>query len=87
MMYATYSISDLIHELQNLKEELGDVGVLISSDYGDRCHTEQVLEINSVDASLIQKSAYSNSGFSISDDEITPEDIDNCNAFIILRGV
>jgi len=27
-MYTTYPISDLIHELQNLKEELGDVGVL-----------------------------------------------------------
>jgi CRISPR/Cas system-associated protein Cas10 (large subunit of type III CRISPR-Cas system) len=68
----TLSLQEVIDELEELKEEYGpDAQVVFGCDYGDICHTQQALQINQVEAvnaNKIAESAYSNSGFAISDD-------------------
>jgi hypothetical protein len=50
-------------------EELGETEIRITSDYGDHCHTEQVLKVQEVDIAYACRSAYSDSGEAIDENE------------------
>ena len=74
-----------------LIEQLGmedpDALVVFSCDYGDHSHTEQALPISGeVDEVKIGKSAYSNSGYEVFDEESEEfEDEGNMEIFVRLR--
>jgi len=64
-----------------------DALVIFATDYGDRGHTEQALGIRGeVEEVIVTESAYSNSGFAISDN---PDDEDALGddepKFIVIR--
>lgn len=69
-------ITELIEELQDKLQELGDVEVMSSSNYGDYCKTEQLDEIMSVEPCKPVESAYSHTGFAFpaTDDPMDDED-------------
>jgi len=61
-------LSELIYNLEQKLEEHGDIKVMSTSDYGDHCHTEQMVEIKSVKVTKPIDSAYSESGWAFPDD-------------------
>ena len=67
-------ISELVEYLLDIQESEGDIEVMSSSDYGDYCHTEQLVDIQDVQVTVPIKSAYSHSGLAFSDDDEDDED-------------
>lgn len=70
-------ISELIANLQEAAEMFGDDAmVVVTSDYGDHCHTPQAILLDGeIKQTSLHESGYSNSGFSIDrDDEEEDED-------------
>tara|TARA_Y100000034_G_scaffold133844_1_gene200604 strand:- start:961 stop:1215 length:255 start_codon:yes stop_codon:yes gene_type:complete len=68
------TVSDLIEELQNYDD---DTPVVFASDYGDYCHTEQALTLDSIEEVTyndFDESAYSNSGVAVQFDANRTED-------------
>ena len=63
----TITIRELIDILQDYSHDYGEgTKVAFSSDYGDHCHTQQVLTIEgNVNEEQIYESAYSDSGFAV----------------------
>lgn len=56
--------------LEVLQDEDPTAQVIFSADYGDYSHTPQALPIDGeVEEVFIEKSAYSNSGFAVVEDE------------------
>lgn len=45
------------------------MNVAMVSDYGDRCHTQQALNVEHVNEEMIRKTAYSDSGYAIYDED------------------
>ena len=61
-----------VAELRNQLDELvrlgqGEEEVYASSDYGDHCHTQQLITLNSAQRLAIGPTAYSESGLAIVD--------------------
>ena len=67
----TTTIQNLIDALEDAREAYGaDAPVVFASDYGDIVHTQQVhLLDGDVDESIVEESAYSGSGWAVSEDE------------------
>ena len=62
----TCTPAQLIAELEQLPK---GARLAFASDYGDRCHTQQVHFIRGyVEKSLIEENAYSDSGYATSED-------------------
>lgn len=63
----TITVAELIEALQG---EDPAARVLFSTDYGDYSHTPQALPISGdFEEAIVEKSAYSNSGFAVVQDE------------------
>ena len=102
MLNNSLTLNDLIETLTELRDQIleegGDDDILVvsSSDYGDHCHTEQLVEIISVELNRPTKSAYSQSrwafrnppkgSFEGTGGEIDPEDFEDIEKVIVLRG-
>lgn len=84
MLNNSLTIADLIASLTEMAEVFGeDTLVVSSSDYGDYAHTEQLVEIQDIQACNPVKTGYSHSGYAFSD-----EDLDDSKPMVIvLRGV
>lgn len=55
--------------IELLQGHPANMKVIFTTDYGDRSHTEQALPIHGdTETVVIEKSAYSNSGFAIGED-------------------
>lgn len=71
-------LHDLIDELQDVQQRWGEeeIEVMSSSDYGDRCNTEQLNNINSIEICVPKKTAYSDTGLAFPKDigDIDKED-------------
>lgn len=66
MLNNSISLYDLMERLSEIADEYGDdILVVSSSDYGDISHTEQVVEIQSVEVLKPVKDAYSQSGYAV----------------------
>lgn len=66
------TVRELIDELEMMPD---DAVVVLTSDYGDHCHTEQALRIDSVEElTILKRGAYSASGWVVNDEE--PEEDD-----------
>ena len=84
------TVADLIAELQTFPD---DALVCFACDYGDICHTQQCLPIESIDElgpdDFLAESAYSNSGIAIEsrDEDDEDDDTDDCEGpdVVILR--
>jgi len=71
--FKSITVSELL-ELLNDELRLGNIDedsyVAFSSDYGDHCHTEQVHSLRGrIEEQVLTETAYSNSGFAVSDDD------------------
>jgi len=99
-MINSLSIHDLIETLQELAEEHGeDTQVMASCDYGDICHTEQLINIESIEVIVPGTSAYSLSGLCYPDEEdleddfegtggeIDPNDFEEEQKVVVLRYI
>lgn len=63
----TVTVRELI---EMLEDEQPDMKVLFSTDYGDIIHTRQALPIaGDFELMQVRKSAYSNSGYALREDE------------------
>lgn len=76
MLQQAVTVQWLLDELSHMPP---DARVMFSCDYGDHCHTEQLLPVGNTtefdpDEQKIYKTAYSNSGLAVSD--IDEEDDD-----------
>lgn len=60
----TMTVRELIEALEDFDD---DTPVLLTSDYGDHCHTEQALGIDEVEQVEVEENAYSDSGFAVRD--------------------
>jgi len=63
------TVRDLMEELEGMDP---DSAVVFTCDYGDHCHTQQALPVESVDqvyGSDFRESAYSKSGIAIVQDD------------------
>lgn len=66
------TVRELIDELETMPE---DAVVVLTSDYGDHCHTEQALRIDSVEElTITHRGAYSTSGWVVDEPEDDDED-------------
>jgi hypothetical protein len=84
MLKNTLTIYDLISTLEELRDEYGeDTPVVVSSDYGDYTHTEQLLEISEISTTNPKNSGYSRSGFAFNDEELE----EGKKLVIVIRGV
>ena len=74
----TITVAKLIELLEG---ESPDALVIFSTDYGDHHHTPQALPIKGeLDTAVIEKSAYSNSGYAVVDvDSLTSEEIEEAD--------
>ena len=73
----TITVGELIELLQDQDPE---AKVAFSSDYGDHCHTQQVLTISGdVNSEALYESAYSDSGFSVVKDSNDEDDAANAD--------
>ena len=80
MALKTITVADLI---DLLKDEAPDARVIITADYGDRCHTEQALPLRGdCDTVTIRESGYSASGYAIDDEGVDGEDEDT---YLVIR--
>jgi len=76
------TLGDLKQVIDNMIEEVGeDIEVYAVSDYGDRTHTQQLVELNEPRVTVPYKTAYSNSGLAVrncdeEDDGETPNEDD-----------
>jgi len=69
--FETITKAELISALSNLAD---DDRIAFASDYGDRCHTQQVHALRGeLQDAVIKESAYSDSGFAIEDAEDAEE--------------
>jgi hypothetical protein len=76
----TISVREMLEVLEN---EDPDALLIFTSDYGDHSHTDQALPIEgTVEEVLIEKSAYSNSGFALATDD---DDEDNTDKYLVIR--
>ena len=66
------TVKQLIERLTDLPP---DALVVLTSDYGDHCHTEQALAVEDVEELTIREGAYSSSGWIVP--EIDDEDEDD----------
>jgi len=103
MLSNSLTLHDLISALEEIRDNLifegkdDDILVVSSSDYGDHCHTEQLVEISEVVINRPTKNAYSQSGWAFryppkeffegSGGEIDPEDFEDIEQVIVLRGI
>lgn len=80
----TITVRELIELLQG---EDGDKKVIFTTDYGDYHHTPQALGIEgNCEEITISKSAYSNSGWQLDDEEeMDDEEIDEKETFLLIR--
>jgi hypothetical protein len=70
------TVRELIDALEGYDD---DTVVVITSDYGDHCHTEQALGVDEVEQVDLEENAYSDSGYAVADDDFRgpdPEDFD-----------
>ena len=71
------TVKELRDELENFPD---DAVVLIVSDYGDHCHTQQAQPIESIDelgcSEVLEESAYSHSGIALREVDFSFEDED-----------
>jgi len=81
---STITLQELVDELTDYLEEHGDKPVLITSDYGDHCHTEQALGVKEVSFCHVEQSAYSSSGYAVIQNSLGEDDEESV---IVLRSV
>jgi hypothetical protein len=65
------TVADLIAALVDFDPK---AEVMLTSDYGDHCHTEQALEIEDVEEVALEKSGYSATGWAVPSDEEDEDD-------------
>lgn len=81
--FRTLTVKQLIELLEG---ESPDQRVIFSADYGDYHHTEQALPIRGeLDTVTIGKSAYSNSGFSITEPDEDDNPSEDAETFLVIR--
>lgn len=70
-MSRSITINDLIDLLQDAANEHGgDAQVIVTANYGDRCHTPQALFLDgNIEKTNIKTSGYSCSGYQVCEDE------------------
>lgn len=83
-MLKTLTVAELIEILEECRQ---DAPVVFASDYGDHSHTEQALPIKGeVEQTMIQPSAYSDSGWAIATDDTEDEDeVESERVVIVIR--
>lgn len=70
MRFRSMTVDRLIEALQEVSAEgNGGMHVVMTADYGDHCHTTQILRIGDVQIREIDESGYSDSGYALVDDE------------------
>ena len=90
MLNSSMTLYDLIETLTEIRDarisngENDDIIVVSSSDYGDYSHTEQLVEIQSIETVNPTRSAYSKSGWAYPDDVDDP-DVNQDEEVIVLR--
>lgn len=73
----TITVAELI---ERLRCEDQDALVIFSTDYGDRCHTQQALPLRGeMEEVSIKRSGYSESGFAVVADRDGEEDEENAD--------
>ncbi len=66
----TLTVNQLIEELEMLRDSGdGETPVVMTADYGDYHHTTQALGIDALESREVEDSAYSKSGFALTDDD------------------
>lgn len=81
--FKTITVEQLIDLLE---DEDPTALVVFAADYGDYHHTEQALPIRGeIEPVCIEKSAYSNSGFAIAEDDRDAEDFVNEETVLVIR--
>ena len=68
-------ISEMIAELEDALATYGDLPVVGSCDYGDYCHTQQIITFDTTELHRPVESAYSTSGYAISEDMDEEDDV------------
>lgn len=73
-----------VKELRDLLEDQDDdMQVIFSTDYGDHGRTAQALPLKGdVEEVLIEKSAYSNSGFAVASND---DDEENSEPYLLIK--
>lgn len=74
--------------IERLQDEDQDALVVVGADYGDHGHTEQALPLRGdIEQTRVTRSAYSDSGFAIADndDEDADDDVMNDATIVVLR--
>lgn len=79
------TVRALIDILEEIPEEHHHKPVLISPDYGDRTHTEQLLAIKEVAACIPRNSGYSDTGYAYDPDNECDMDSEADDMVIVLR--
>ena len=87
MDITTITLDELIAMATEAREEFGgDKKVVFTSNYGDRCRTQQAHEIHGrFEEAQLVKSGYSDSGYAVADDEEEMEADYNTNGVLVIK--
>jgi hypothetical protein len=88
------TLGDLKERIAELESQYGEdvleLPVYSSSDYGDHCHTQQITRLNEVQVHIPEETAYSKSGMAVTDEtEVSPIGIGSCDVAelaVVLMG-
>lgn len=69
--------------LRHLKDQDPKALVVFAYDYGDRCHTQAVSGIRTVDTAEVVESAYSGSGLALASNSGDDED---SQVYVVIQG-
>lgn len=87
MSIRTITARELLDLAQEIIDMHGDEALVVTAcDYGDRCHTQQIIPISSTgefEEKVVKESAYSQSGYAIRDDRGDDEDEESIKVIVI----
>lgn len=79
----TITKAELLEALEELND---DDKIIFTTDFGDHHHTPQALPLRGeVEEVRITKSAYSNSGFALEEEDDDEEDCDERQTYFVIR--
>ena len=79
-------LKEMIEDLERTEgDEVTEMRVMASHDYGDHCHTEALIDLNRVEVVNAGETAYSDSGLCIRDNDEDENEDDEGKKVVALR--
>jgi hypothetical protein len=63
-----FDLQEQVADMIRRNPDAGDLEVYAVSDYGDRCHTKQLVELGDLDTGFSKETAFSDSGLALQKD-------------------